>query len=144
MDRFDLMLMLPEFYRSAPFVELQRVLGEMAHRASEDVDFVMAQLWLQTASGWGLELWENAYGIPTEAGKNPDYRRTRIIAKPRGQGTPTAALIQSVASSFANGEAEVIEDSEHYMFTVKFTSMMGIPPNIDDLTSTIREIKPAH
>ena len=32
-DRYDLMLQLPELYRSIPFAELQLVLGEMCRRA---------------------------------------------------------------------------------------------------------------
>lgn len=144
MDRYDLMLQLPEFYRSVPFAELQRVLGEMVRRAGADVDFTLAQLWPQTASGWGLAMWEAAYGIPVEAAKDAEYRRSRIISKLRGQGTPTAELIRAVAASFANGEVEVIEHNDQYYFVVKFVSVLGVPPNIDDLTAAINEIKPAH
>lgn len=144
MDRYDLMLQLPAFYKSIPFAELQRVLGEAARRAAADVDFTMLQLWPQTASGWGLELWETAYGIPVEVDKDTEFRRTRIISKLRGQGTPTAELIRAVAASFVNGEVEVVEHSGEYYFAVKFVSVLGVPPNIADLTAAINEIKPAH
>lgn len=144
MDRYDLMSQLPELYRSAPFAELQRVLGEMARRAGEDLELTLQQLWPQTASGWGLTLWESAYGIPTELEKDLDFRRTRVISKLRGQGSPTVELIQAVAASFVNGEVEIVEDNGQYRFVVKFLSTLGVPPNIDDLTAAIREIKPAH
>ena len=144
MDRYDLMLQLPEFYRSVPFAELQRVLGEMVRRAGADVNFALAQLWPQTASGWGLALWETAYGIPVEAAKDAEYRRSRIISKLRGQGTPTAELIRAVAASFANGEVEVVEHNDQYYFAVRFVSVLGVPPNIDDLKAAVNEIKPAH
>ena len=144
MDRYDLMLQLPEFYRSVPFAELQRVLGEMVRRAGADVDFTLAQLWPQTASGWGLAMWETAYGIPVEAAKDAEYRRSRIISKLRGQGTPTAELIRAVAASFANGEVEVVEHNDQYYFAVRFVSVLGVPPNIDDLKAAVNEIKPAH
>lgn len=144
MDRYDLMLQLPAFYKSIPFAELQRVLGEAARRAAADVDFTMLQLWPQTASGWGLELWETAYGIPVEVDKDTEFRRTRIVSKLRGQGTPTAELIRAVAASFVNGEVEVVEHSGEYYFVVKFVSVLGVPPNIEDLTAAINEIKPAH
>lgn len=138
------MLQLPEFYKNIPFQELQRVLGEAARRAAADVDFTMLQLWPQTASGWGLELWETAYGIPVGLNKDTDFRRTRIVSKLRGQGTPTAELIRAVAASFVNGEVEVVEHNDQYYFVVKFTSVLGVPPNIQDLTTAINEIKPAH
>lgn len=144
MDRYDLMLQLPAFYKSIPFAELQRVLGEAARRAAADVDFTMLQLWPQTASGWGLELWETAYGIPVEVDKGTEFRRTRIVSKLRGQGTPTAELIRAVAASFVNGEVEVVEHSGEYYFVVKFVSVLGVPPNVEDLTAAINEIKPAH
>lgn len=144
MDRYDLMLQLPDFYRSVPFAELQRVLGEMVRRAGEDVDFTMAQLWPQTASGWGLAMWETAYGIPVDVTKDLEYRRTRLLSKLRGQGVPTISLVRAVAASFANGEVEVIEHNDQYYFVVKFVSILGVPPNIDDLTAAINEIKPAH
>lgn len=144
MDRYDLMVQLPELYQSAPFSELQRVLGEMVRRAAADVELTMAQLWPQTASGWGLELWESAHGIPIEVAKPLEYRRTRVISKLRGQGTPTVELIRAVASAFVNGDVEVIEHNDQYYFVVRFTSVIGVPPNIDDLTATIQEVKPAH
>ena len=143
-DRYDLMLQLPDFYRSAPFCELQRILGEMVRRASVDVDFTMAQLWPQTASGWGLDLWEAAYGIPVEAGKDTEFRRTRVISKLRGQGIPTAELLKAVAASFVNGDVDIVEHNGQACFVVKFVSTIGVPPNIEDLTAAIREIKPAH
>lgn len=144
MDRYDLMLKLPEFYRSVPFAELQRVLGEMVRRAGEDVDFTLAQLQPQTASGWGLAMWETAYGIPVDVTKDLEFRRSRLLSKLRGQGVPTISLVQAVAASFANGEVEVIEHNDQYYFVVKFVSILGVPPNIDDLTAAINEIKPAH
>lgn len=144
MDRYDLMLQLPEFYRSVPFAELQRVLGEMVRKAGEDVDFTLEQLQPQTASGWGLAMWETAYGIPVDVTKDLEFRRTRLLSKLRGQGTPTAELVRAVAASFANGEVDVIEHNDQYYFVVKFVSVLGVPPNIDDLTAAINEIKPAH
>lgn len=143
-DRYDLMLQLPELYRSIPFAELQRVLGEMCRRAGADLELTLRQLWPQTASGWGLELWETAYGIPIDLSKDEEFRRTRVISKLRGQGTPTVSLIQAVAASFANGQVEVVEHSDEYYFVIKFVSVMGVPPNIEDLAAAVNEIKPAH
>ena len=49
-----------------------------------------------------------------------------------------------MAASFANGQVEVVEHNDQYYFVVKFVSILGVPPNIDDLTAAINEIKPAH
>lgn len=142
---YDLMVLLPNYYQSsAPVRELQRAIGTLVTQAGADKDFALQQLWPQTASGWGLEQWESAYGIEVDVSKDVDFRRTRVISKLRGQGTPTTELIQAVAASFVNGEVEIIEVQGEYYFTVKFVGRYGIPPNIDDLTAAINENKPAH
>lgn len=142
--RYDLLSQLPDLYASAPFGELQRVLGAALARAGADLDLTMAQLWPQTARDWGLELWETAYGIPVESGKDTEFRRTRVFSKLRGQGAPTAELLKAVAAAFVNGDVDIVEHNDQAYFVVKFVSTLGIPPNIDDLTDAIREMKPAH
>lgn len=69
---------------------------------------------------------------------------SRITAKLLGQGTVTPALLRHVAASFTNGDVEIIERPEEYRFEVKFVSMAGIPPNMNDLKAAIEAIKPAH
>ena len=142
---YDLMAMLPEHYGTpTEFVELQRVLGLMVNAAAGDTDLTLRQLFPTTASGWGLQLWEEAYGIPVDLSRPEEYRRTRIVAKLRGQGVTTVELIRDVAAAFVNGEVEVEEHNDEYYFIVRFVSIYGIPPNIDDLKRAIEEIKPAH
>ena len=52
--------------------------------------------------------------------------------------------IQNMAQSFSNGEVEVLEDPARYHFDIRFVGSRGIPPNMDDLTAALEEIKPAH
>lgn len=106
-------------------------------------DNCFQQLDLNIAT-WGLNLWEMAYGLQTEAKKPYEYRRNRIISKMRGQGTVTAAMIQNVAESFAGGDVEVIENSKEHRFVIKFVGLYGVPPVLNDLSAAIDEIKPAH
>ncbi|NNG67353.1 putative phage tail protein [Caldanaerobacter subterraneus] len=108
--------------------------------ASEDL---LNQCFVDSAT-WGLELWEQFLGLTVDKTKSDVFRRERIRAKLRSYGTVTKELIKSVASSFANGEVEVIEYPSEYKFVVKFVGVKGIPPNMSDLTKTIEEIKPAH
>ena len=53
-------------------------------------------------------------------------------------------MVKNVASSYSNGEVEVIEDAAHYRFVIRFVGILGIPGNMADLKLTIEEIKPAH
>lgn len=107
------------------------------------VDDCKAQLDVETAT-WGLSIWEEALGLPVEVERPMAFRRSRIKAKLRGQGTTTVAAIQNVAASFSNGEVEVTEVPKEYRIRVHFVDAIGLPPNLSDLKAAIAEIIPAH
>ena len=107
------------------------------------VEDCMAQLDVETAT-WGLSIWEEALGLPVEVERPMAFRRSRIIAKLRGQGTTTVTAIQNVAASFSNGEVEVTEIPEEYRIRIHFVGAIGLPPNLADLKAAIAEIIPAH
>lgn len=136
--------LLPELHKqSAQTADLQNAFALALSELQAARDDCALQLDVSTAT-WGLSLWEEAYGIVTDVEKSDNFRRSRIISKMRGAGTTTAAMIQSVASSFSNGEVEVIEAPSQYRFDVKFVGTLGLPPNMDDLTAAIERTKPAH
>jgi len=108
------------------------------------LDEILKQFYVETATEWGLDLWEQMLGLTSYAGKPLDQRRSRIISKLRGYGTVTVSLIKNVAESYVYGTVEVTEDPAAYSFTVKFVDPRGIPPNLDDVKAAIEEIKPAH
>lgn len=139
-----LMDLLPEWYRKSPqVVELQGAFDHWAEALAAARDELLAQLNVATAT-WGLELWERDLGLDTDVSRPLEYRRARIMSKLRGLGTTTKSMIQNVAESFTNGEVAIIEYSRENRFEVKFVGTLGIPPNLDDLTAAINEIKPAH
>lgn len=136
--------LLPELYAASPkTADLQNAFGQEITAVQAARDDFMLQLNADTAT-WGLSLWEALYGITPDVSKSYEYRRTRIKSKMRGAGTTTAALIQNVAESFSNGEVEIVETPAEYRFDVAFVGTLGIPPNMDDLTAAIEQIKPAH
>lgn len=110
---------------------------------NDDIQDLINQCFISTAT-WGLDTFEKEYGIPKIESDTYEIRRSRILAKIRSNGMVTVAMIKNVAESFSNGTVDVIEDPVNYYFTIKFTSIMGIPPKITDLYNTIEEIKPAH
>lgn len=134
---------LPQRHRASAIGLFQEGLeGAMAAQEAAHDDFT-AQLWPTTAT-WGLAVWEEALGLATDAAKDTQYRRTRIVSKLRGSGPVTVEMLRNVAASFSGGEVEVIEYPEEYRFEVKFVGTIGIPPNMDDLSAAIEEVKPAH
>ena len=135
---------LPQFYRnSAEMVAMQSYLQVLIDALWRDRGALGEQLCIDTAT-WGLATWESALGISTDASKNISFRRERIKAKLRGSGTTTKTLIRHVAESFSNGEVDVIEYPSEYRIVIKFTGTIGIPPNMQDLTQSLREVMPAH
>jgi uncharacterized protein YmfQ (DUF2313 family) len=108
-----------------------------------DIKDLINQLFVNTAT-WGLSIWEEEFNIKINTFDSYEIRRSRIIAKKKGQGTFTKAFVKNLAESFENGIVEVIEHNEDYYFTIKFTGTKGIPPNLQDLKDVINELKPAH
>ena len=134
----------PDFYAGSPeFVDLQDALEPEALALWTAQGGLMDQLCVNTAT-WGLQYWEQTLGITVEQGKDLEYRRSRIRSKLRGSGVTTVALIESVAESFSNGDVAVTEDPQAYRLEIKFVGTIGIPPNLEDLTASLREILPAH
>jgi len=141
----DLIVYVPECLRE--IIEMQVIQSTVSLQANElktALDNMQKQKFIQTSTGFGLSYWEKEYGISSNASLNDKFRREIIIAKIRGTGTTTKELIKQIAQSYSGGEVEVIEVTEKYKFIVKFVSIKGIPPNMDGLTNTINEIKPAH
>lgn len=136
--------MLPAYYQNSTETEdLQNAFDKEVQKAEAVKDDLLLQLNVRTAT-WGLNLWEKAYGIVPDAEKSVDFRRSRVESKMRSQGVTTVAMIQNAAESFSNGEVAVTEYPEEYRFDITFLGTLGIPPNMDDLTAVIEEIKPAH
>jgi hypothetical protein len=134
-----------------PYYQESRVMRAIAEAQGTEVaslwatlDDILKQFYVETATEWGLDLWEKMLGLTNYAGKPIDQRRSRIISKLRGYGTVTVNLIKNVAESYVYGTVEVTENPAVYSFTIKFVDPRGIPPNLDDLKAAIEEIKPAH
>lgn len=140
----NLLEYLPGQYRASPEVRaMEGALDRQAQELWRARDGLFDQLDVSTAT-WGLEAWERALGLAVEVSRPVDERRSRILSKLRGQGTTTIAMIKNVAESFSNGAVDVLEHPGEYRFDIRFTGTIGIPPNMDDLTAAVEEIKPAH
>lgn len=134
---------LPPLYKdSKEIINIQEALENERSVLEDKVRTLINDLFVITTKN--INEWEKFVAIKEDATRSLEFRRERIIAKIRGQGTTTKQMIIDVASSFSNGEVEVIEDFSNYKFVIKFVGVKGIPANMEDLTLTIEEIKPAH
>ena len=141
----DLMEQLPRHYLCSPQDrELQRVLGLLARQLEEDRDLTLAQLHPSTAGGWGLELWERAYGLAVDPSLDQERRRSRILAKVKGAGVTTVDRLRGIAQAFSTGGVEIVELFAQYRFEIWFTQTIGPIGHPEDLAAVVNELKPAH
>lgn len=135
--------LMPERYANSPeTVEIQKAIEVEIQKIVQAYDQMLLQLFVVSSDEW-LPLWEKMYGI-TPDNTNTEYRRSRIMSKMRGNGTTTVEMIKNVCESFYNGQVQIIEHFDQYSFDVSFLSSIGVPPNLEDMTAAIEEIKPAH
>lgn len=113
-------------------IEFDNIYGKLA-----DLEL---QFGVDTAT-WALDIYEKELNITTDYTKELDYRRSVIKSKWRGSGKLTNALIKIVCDSFSNGDVNVTYDGTIH---VQFTSVIGTPPNMDDLKNAVEQIKPAY
>ena len=142
----NLVFRLPMYYQdSPPVAELERVLGLAAAELLDAKEDTLAQLWVESAT-WGLSLWERWCGLPTDPSRPYSWRRQRVLAKLRGQGTTTAEMIANVVASFGFSaeQVSVVEHPEDYAFEVVISDLAETPGDMSSATDAVNEIKPAH
>ena len=71
-------------------------------------------------------------------------RKNRIIYTLLYKNIFTPHVLKEQSKIFTNGEIEVIENYNDYSFIIKFTSVVGIPSNLDNFKNFIYINKPAH
>lgn len=136
---------LPRHYgRSPQDGELQRALTVLLEQTEGDLSFTLEQLFPSTTRGWGLALWEEAYGIPFDPALSEAQRRSRVLAKIKGLGMTTVEKIRGVASSFDSSPVEVVEHYAKYFFEVWYTDTIGPIADETGLRAILNELKPAH
>lgn len=144
MDKTTLMNYMPKYYKTSRVIDnINEANATELTTFKASLQDVLDQFFIETAD-YTLARWEQELGLEVNENYNTEYRRTRVKARMRGQGTVTVKLIKNVSESFSNGEVDVIEDNANSKFVVKFVGTMGIPPNIVDLQAAIEDIKPAH
>ncbi|MEG1152404.1 MAG: YmfQ family protein [Oscillospiraceae bacterium] len=135
---------LPSFYYASTEVKnIQASIEVEAEQLKANITDLLNQLYVTTAT-WGLDYWETYLGIEIDKTQTNRDRQSRILTRLRGQGTITKDMIKNVCESFIGGEVEIIENSIDYSFNIKFVSVIGIPSNLEYLSASIEEIKPAH
>ena len=145
MENERLLRHMPKYYRGILEIEtLQKAINDELEVIDSISKDVLDQFFIYTAT-WSLPIWERIFGLSVgDKTSNIEERRENLISKLRSYGTTTKDMIARVAKTYTDGEIEVIEDNANYSFKIKFTSVVGIPQNLENFKAVINVIKPAH
>lgn len=125
------------------FQKIFNAYGNRFDKLGLDISELFLQILPQTATEWGLKLWEKRVGITTNNAKSIEERRARVLAKLNSKGTTTVEVIKQICKSFVS-EAEIIQNNPEYYFQVNLISDTGFPYALDSLYDSIEIAKPAH
>lgn len=139
--REEMQAYLPAYYDESPQMqELLKTQAQDVQKLRDDIRDGLDQFTIDTAT-WGLSRWETMCDVTTDESKPLVERRSVVQSKVRGIGKVDANLIKLRCDAYTNGDVEVRFDG---VIKVTFTSILGAPPNLQDLQQALEEIKPAH
>lgn len=91
-----------------------------------------------------ISRWEKFMELKPVDNYSLQDRIERVIYTIQAKGMFTPSFLKEQAKLFTNGEIEVIENFNDYHFIISFTSVIGIPPNMDNFKEMVDLNKPAH
>lgn len=136
---------MPFYYKKVQeIVHLQEAIGLEYESTKDKIIDAFKQCYIYTAT-WGIQIWEELYGIPKGDTKtNLEDRRELVISKMRSEGATTVGKLKNIALSFTNGEIDVEEVNSEYYINIRFTSIVGKVPNLKNFEKAVRLALPAH
>lgn len=134
---------LDEIKNSSIFNEIFNAHGQVLDKMGLDISDLFLQVLPQTATEWGLTLWEKRVGITTNTSKSIEERRAKILAKLNTKGTTTVEVIKQICKSFVSN-VEIIQHNLDYYFEVNLLTTTGFPYALDSLYDSVEIAKPAH
>ncbi|OOM71096.1 hypothetical protein CLPUN_50880 [Clostridium puniceum] len=132
-----------EIQSSYIFKEIFNAHGDIFEQLEVDISDLFLQILPQTATEWGISLWEKRIGISTNTSKTLEERRARVLAKLINRSTTTVETIKQICRSFAS-EVEVIQHNDEYYFEVNLLSNLGFSYELKSMYDFIDIVKPAH
>lgn len=123
---------------------LFQVMGMEMEEARRYFEELRLQAFPETAT-WGLEYWEQRYGLPTEPNKNIESRRQAVVAKRNTRASMSPARVEFIISNLTGGKkVEAVENVAPYTFQVIIEDTPGESVDVDVVTACIRKLKPSH
>ena len=124
--------------------DLIRTLDLICEYAKNDIQKYKELLFIAFFNEQQVANYERFMGLDYKSGWSLQDRKDRIIYTLLSKNIFTPHVLKEQAKIFTNGEIEVIENYNDYSFIIKFTSVVGIPSNLDNFKNFIYINKPAH
>lgn len=124
--------------------DLIRTLDLICEYAKNDIQKYKELLFIAFFNEQQVANYERFMELDYKNGWSLQDRKDRIIYTLLSKNIFTTHVLKEQAKIFTNGEIEVIENYGNYSFTIKFTSVVGIPQNLDNFKNFIYINKPAH
>ena len=124
--------------------DLIRTLDLICEYAKNDIQKYKELLFIAFFNEQQVANYERFMELDYKNGWSLQDRKDRIIYTLLSKNIFTPHVLKDQAKIFTNGEIKVIEDYGNYSFTIKFTSVVGIPQNLDNFKNFIYINKPAH
>ena len=124
--------------------DLIRTLDLICEYAKNDIQKYKELLFIAFFNEQQVANYEKFMELDYKNGWSLQDRKDRIIYTLLSKNIFTLQVLKEQAKIFTNGEIEVIENYNDYSFIIKFTSIVGIPQNLDNFKNFIYINKPAH
>ena len=124
--------------------DLIRTLDLICEYAKNDIQKYKELLFIAFFNEQQVANYERFMELDYKNGWSLQDRKDRIIYTLLSKNIFTPQVLKEQAKIFTNGEIEVIENYNDYSFIIKFTSVVGIPSNLDNFKNFIHINKPAH
>ena len=124
--------------------DLIRTLDLISEYAKNDIQKYKELLFIAFFNEQQVANYERFMELDYKNGWSLQDRKDRIIYTLLSKNIFTTHVLKEQAKIFTNGEIEVIENYNDYSFIIKFTSVVGIPSNLDNFKNFIHINKPAH
>lgn len=110
--------------------------------AGVDVNAIQTSIILQSTEE-EVSQWETWLELEKTYDWTLQDRIDRIVYTLNSRGFFTKEFLKEQAMIFTNGEIEVNELFDKYHFEIEFTSIIGLPPNLDNFSRMANVNKPA-
>lgn len=91
-----------------------------------------------------IDDWEEWFALDKQPTWTLQDRIDRVVYTFNSRGFFTPEFLKNQAKIFTNGEIDIEEKFADYHFIIKFTSIIGIPPNLDNFKKMVRVNMPDH